>query len=195
MHLLSISASALFLTTLAIPVVGHTPQAAAPAVSVPAKSNLVNPFYVAGYSVRTNNIKEAGGDGEIAKLWMRFYQEGLQAQIPHQTGGGIIVAYSDYSSHEPDTEYTYLLGTQVDSIEGLPKDLAYRKIPAGTYAVVPSEQGMFQEVIPAVWKKIWTTTPAQLGGNRTFLTDYETYTQDDSNPGSGKIEVHLGIQP
>src|ERR1700678_460643 len=79
------------------------------ASNLPAKAILVEPIYVAGYPVRTSNAKEMAGNGEIGKLWARFFQENLGAQIPNRTGENLMVVYSDYASDEKG-EYSYLLG-------------------------------------------------------------------------------------
>ena len=44
------------------------------------------PIQVVGFSVRTTNAAEAKGDGEIPKLWNRFFQENLGDKIPHRVG-------------------------------------------------------------------------------------------------------------
>ena len=52
-------------------------------------------FYVAGFSARTNNAKEASGQGVIGRLWQDVYQKNLGAQIPNRMGADTIVVYSD----------------------------------------------------------------------------------------------------
>jgi predicted transcriptional regulator YdeE len=164
------------------------------ALAPPVKSTLAAPIYVAGYSVRTTNAAEATGQGEIPKLWTRFFQEALAEQIPHRTNQSLMVVYSDYSSDEKG-EFTYLLGSQVDTVEGLPKDMVYRKIPAGQYAVITSARGPLQEILPSTWIQIWKMTPADLGGKRSFQMDYEVYDERAADPSNGQVEVHLGITP
>ena len=129
-------------------------------------------FYVAGFSARTNNAREASGQGVIGKLWQDFYEKNLGAQIPHRIGRDIMVVYSDYVSDEKG-DYTYLLGAPVSTVEGLPSGMTYRTMVAGTYAVLTTDRGPVTEVVPAEWKKIWAMSPEQLGGKRAFLTDYE----------------------
>ena len=164
------------------------------ASNLPAKAILVEPIYVAGYPVRTSNAKEMAGNGEIGKLWARFFQENLGAQIPNRTGENLMVVYSDYASDEKG-EYSYLLGAPVNSIDHLPAGVSYRKIPAGQYAVITTEQGPVAAVLQAAWKRIWAMPPAELGGQRTFLEDYEIYDQRASDPNNSQVEIHVGIRP
>ena len=150
-------------------------------------------FYVAGYSVRTNNAKEARGQGEIGKLWQRFFQENLDAAIPNRTDSALTVVYSDYASDEKG-DYTYTLGARVSSVDHLPAGLTYRKVAAGNYAVLTTDTGPLVEVVQAEWKKIWAMTPQGLGGKRAFLTDYEIYDQRSADPQHAQVEIHIGLR-
>ena len=151
-------------------------------------------FYVAGFSARTNNASEASGHGVIGRLWQDFYQKNLAAQIPHRIGTDIIVVYSHYASDEKG-DYTYLLGARVSSIDNLPAGMSYRKIVPGTYAVLTTDRGPVTQVVPALWKKIWEMSPANLGGKRAFLTDYEVYGSRAADPQNAQVEFHIGIHP
>jgi hypothetical protein len=57
-------------------------------------------FYVAGYSIRTNNTDELSGRGRIGKLWSDFTRQNLGTTIPHRVDQRLIVVYSEYSSNE-----------------------------------------------------------------------------------------------
>ena len=160
----------------------------------PVKTTLSAPIYVAGFQVRTSNAKEMGGNGEIGKLWTRFMQQNLAAQIPNRVGQTLMVVYSDYASDEKG-EYSYLLGAPVSSVDGLPKNLSFRRIPAGTYAVFTTAQGPVIDVLQAAWKQIWATPPSELGGPRAFLADYEIYDQRSADPDNAQVEIHVGLRP
>jgi predicted transcriptional regulator YdeE len=151
-------------------------------------------FYVAGFSARTNNAREASGQGVIGKLWQDFYQKNLGAQIPNRIGKDIIVVYSDYDSDEKG-DYTYLLGAPVSTVASLPSGMNYRTIVAGAYAVLTTDRGPVTEVVPAEWKKIWGMPAEELGGKREFLTDYEVYDRRAADPHNAQVEFHIGIQP
>ena len=158
------------------------------------KTTLAEPIYVAGYMIRTSNAKEMSGNGEIGKLWARFMQQNLAAQIPNRIGQTLMVVYSDYASDEKG-EYSYLLGAPVSLVAVLPAGLTYRRVPAGSYAVFTSAQGPVADIVQSTWKQIWTTPPAQLGGNRAFVADYEIYDQRSSDPAHAQVEIHIGLRP
>ena len=170
----------------------NVPQNGAP--SSPMKTTLAAPIYVAGFMIRTSNAKEMSGNGEIGKLWMRFFQENLAAQIPNRTGQTLMVVYSGYASDEKG-EYDYLLGAPVTSTDGFPASLIVRQIPTGQYAVITTAQGPAAEVVPSAWKHIWAMSPAELGGRRSFLADYEIYDQRSADPTNAQVEIHVGLRP
>jgi hypothetical protein len=38
-------------------------------------------------------------------------------------------------------------------------------------------------------------TPAELGGKRAFVTDYEVYDEHSANMQSAQVEIHVGLAP
>lgn len=161
---------------------------------LPPKTITEEQFYVAGYQVRTNNANEMTGQGKIGKLWQRFYQQNLGAQIPDRTDARLIVVYSGYASDEKG-DYNYLLGAPVSSVDHLPAGMTFKKIVQGRYAVLTTAQGPLVDVLQAGWKKVWTMPPSELGGKRAFLTDYEVYDPRSANPQQAQVEIHIGLQP
>jgi len=157
------------------------------------KTTLTEPIYVAGYMIRTSNSKEMGGNGEIGKLWGRFMQQNLGAQIPNRTGKTLMVVYSDYASDEKG-EYSYLLGAPVTSVDALPAGMSYRRIPAGQYAVFTTDRGPLVDVLQAAWRHIWATPSAELSGPRAFVADYEIYDQRSVDPNNAQVEIHIGLR-
>jgi predicted transcriptional regulator YdeE len=160
----------------------------------PVRNVQQDSFYVAGYSVRTNNAKEMSGHGSIGPLWQRWFAENLAANIPNRADNHVIAVYSDYATDEKG-DYTYTLGTRVSSIDHLPSGITSRTIAPGPYAVFTTETGPVTQVVPAAWQRIWATPPDQLGGKRAFLTDYEVYDRRSADPGNAQVDIHIGLQP
>ena len=107
--------------------------ASLPSGTIVSKQVLEQPFYVAGYLVRTNNASEVGGESKIGPLWQRFMQENLAARIPDRIDSAFTVVYSNYASDE-NGAYDYLLGARVTSIDHLPAGMSGRKVEPATYA-------------------------------------------------------------
>jgi len=38
-------------------------------------------------------------------------------------------------------------------------------------------------------------SPAELGGRRAFITDYEIYDQRTENSQEAQVEIHIGLAP
>jgi predicted transcriptional regulator YdeE len=195
--MITISPRNLLVAALAVISIGSLPAQSPPqkgAANSPMKTTLAEPIYVAGFMVRTSNAKEMSGNGEIGKLWNRFMQQNLATQIPNRVGQNLMVVYYDYASDEKG-EYNYLLGAPVTSVDSLPAGLSFRQVPPGQFAVITTAQGPIAEVMQSAWKRIWAMSPAELGGTRAFLEDYEVYDQRSADPANSQVEIHIGLRP
>ena len=199
----SIQAALPFVLAMAVAALAQNPSSpAAPAQSVTAGSppaaaappRIENQasFTVVGVTVRTNNTAEAGGQGKIPELWQGAMQNGTLEQIPNKSGDALIVVYSDYASDHTG-DYNYTLGYQVTSADKIPEGMVARTIPAGKYAVLDSAQGPPQEVIGALWQRINSMTPQQLGGERAYKDDFETYA-DVTSWNDMHMTAHIGLK-
>ncbi|HEX4065343.1 MAG TPA: GyrI-like domain-containing protein [Acidobacteriaceae bacterium] len=186
-----------FVLALAVASFAQTPTApsqTAPVAPTPysVKDDQQDSFTVVGLTVRTNNAAEMGGQGKIPELWQGAMNGGQLQQIPNQAGDGFVVVYSDYASDNTG-DYNYTLGVRVSSADKVPAGFVVRKIQAGKYAVIQSETGPPEQVIPALWQHINALTPQQLGGTRAYQTDFETYP-NITDWGSVQITAHIGLK-
>lgn len=134
-------------------------------------------FTVVGLSVRTSRDKEANGSGQIPQLWQQAMQDGSLQSIPNRADGETIALYTDYSGPDND-EYTYVLGVKVTAADKIPDGMVAVKVPAGKYAVVASETGSLPQVIPQLWQRVHAMDAKELGGERAFKTDVQTFPAD-----------------
>jgi predicted transcriptional regulator YdeE len=151
------------------------------------------PFFVVGLATRTNNANQTGGKNVIRDIWHTFLSQNLAAKIPNKIGVDLYAVYTDYESDHTG-DFTYLLGMPVSSVENLPAGLTIKDIPGGVYSVVTSNKGPVMQVVPEVWRRIWSMPPAELGGTRAFHTDYEIYDQRASDPERTQIDVYIGLR-
>ena len=179
---------------LALPIMGAISLASLPAGAKVSTQVVEQPFYVAGFVVRTNNAAEASGESKIGPLWQRFMQENLAARIPNRADKAFTVVYSNYASGETGP-YDYLLGARVTSVDHLPAEMTWRKVEPATYAVILTDKGQMPGVLQATWVRIWHMSPGDLGGKRAFITDYEIYDQRTSNSQNAQVEIHIGLTP
>ena len=103
-----------------------------------------------------------------------------------------IVVYTDYASDETG-EYTYLIGSRVTSSTDVPAGLTLKEVPAGNYAILESEKGPTQIVIPKIWQQIWSMPANDLGGQRAFQSDYELYPEN-FDPQNVQVTLHIGLK-
>ena len=165
---------------------------AAPAASSAPKIDDQNAFIVVGISVRTNNTKEAGGQGEIPQLWQNAMQNGTLDQVQNKADNALMVVYTDYATDHTG-DYNYTLGYKVTSADKIPAGMVAKTVHAGKYASFTSAQGAPQEVIPALWQRINTMTPEQMGGTRAYQTDFETYA-NVADFGNMQVTAHIGLK-
>lgn len=157
------------------------------------QQTLQEAIHVVGIQVRTNNMKEMSGMGEIGKLWGRFMGENLAAEIPGRIGQILVAVYFDYESDETG-DYTFLLGVPANGVDELPTGMSYRRIRAGKYAILMTEKGHVAQVVPLAWQRIWKMTPEELGGHRAFAEDYEVYDHRSADPKNAQVEIHISLQ-
>lgn len=118
-------------------------------------SNLVDlqEFSVAGIEVRTNNSREASGNGAIQRQWERFFREASAASIPNKADHEVIVVYSNYQS-DHNGDYDYLIGAKVATATSLPPHAVLKKVSAGKYRLFTTPPGPVYKVVPETWQKI-----------------------------------------
>jgi predicted transcriptional regulator YdeE len=64
------------------------------------------------------------------------------------------------------------------------------RIPAGSYAVLTSEIGPVEEVVPAVWQRAWR----EVGPQRLYKADFEVYDQRAADPRNSQIDLYIRIR-
>jgi predicted transcriptional regulator YdeE len=136
------------------------------------KTAQVAEFFVVGIAARTSNEREMSGQGVIGKHWERLFNEHVLANIPNRVDSNIYAIYADYAT-DHNGDYTFLLGAKTRDGSQVPDGMIAKRVPAGKYAVVTSDRAPVIEAVVGAWRKIWSATPADLGGERAFQTDFE----------------------
>ncbi|MCW7459221.1 effector binding domain-containing protein [Leptospira bandrabouensis] len=145
-----------------------------------------------GITTRTSNAKEMAGNGKIAALWQRFWEEGILSQIPNPlVTSEIVVAYTEFETDE-NGEYTILIGTKVSTLDSLPPHLTAIRVAASDYLHVPTDWGPISEIGINTWKKIWSEETYRK--NRSYKTDLEIYGTNAKDPNHSQFDIYLGIR-
>ena len=150
-----------------------------------------------GICVRTNNKQEVNKmDGKIFPLVEKYFHGALAEKILHRKNPGTtLCAYTDYESDEHG-DYTYFIGEEVTFFdEKLPKDFQTLIIPSQTYARFTTDPAPMPDVLLNVWKKVWNSSPKDLGGKRTYVTDFELYDERAADHQKIVLDLYIAIEP
>jgi predicted transcriptional regulator YdeE len=140
--------------------------------------------YFIGLELRTNN--------EECSLAMpahkeKFFKENTLAKIPNKINGNIIALYTDYEG-DFTKPYSWILGSEVSSLEQVPEGLVGKTIAASKYAVYTT-QGEFPQGLIAVWQEIWKSDL-----QRAYTSDYEVYRSDFDPQRNPEVKVYIAIE-
>ncbi|HYK50593.1 MAG TPA: effector binding domain-containing protein, partial [Terriglobales bacterium] len=87
------------------------------------------------------------------------------------------------------------IGAKISAAADIPAGMVVKKVPAGKYAVITSATGPVQSVVPQAWQQIWgLEDKRQLGGARSYKSDFEVYDQRSRDPQSSQVDIHIGIR-
>jgi predicted transcriptional regulator YdeE len=150
-------------------------------------------FDVIGIEVRTNNAQEATSGGAIPQQWQRLYMQGVLDQIPNRLDQSVVAVYTKYAS-DWNGDYNFILGARVKPGTKPPAGMVLVSVPAGKYMEFTSARGPAPQVVPDLWKEIWTYFHEPGNPARAYKADFEVY-DDMSNPNSVQTKVYIGVKP
>lgn len=148
-----------------------------------------------GLSVRTNNKAEFDPvTAKISPCVQQYFQQQWADKIPHRTyPGKTFCAYTNYEN-DYTGDYTFYIGEEVNSIEDIPKGLESHLIPPQTYIKFTTEPGPIPNTVIKAWQKIWEMSPADLGGQRHYYTDFEVYDERAHDPQNTILDIYIGVK-
>lgn len=143
---------------------------------------------VIGVEARTSNAAEADPEnGKIPALWQKFFE--VQAKIPNKKNADtIIAAYTDYESDHTG-EYSFIVSSEVGSLENVPEGMTGAVIPAARYLVFLAE-GQMPVALIETWKHIWQYFSETSEYQRSYTTDFERHEKNNDS----KVEVYIAIK-
>ncbi len=150
-------------------------------------------FDVIGIEVRTNNAQEATSGGAIPQQWQRLYMQGVLDQIPDRLDQSVVAVYTKYAS-DWNGDYNYILGARVKPGTKPPAGMVLVSVPAGKYMEFTSARGPAPQVVPNLWKEIWTYFHEPGNPVRAYRADFEVY-DEISNPNSIQMKIYVGVKP
>lgn len=161
------------------------------------KNELVNrsEIKLVGLTARTNNRNEMNPQtSKIGELMGHYWKQNTPAQIPNRKNLGVTLSvYTEYESNEHG-DYTYFVGEEVNSFENIPTGFQKLTIPAGKYVKFTTPAGKIPEVVINAWRKIWSMSTDDFGGERAYIADFEVYDHRASDPMNASLDVYIGIK-
>lgn len=154
----------------------------------------LNEIKLVGLKVRTNNQNEMNSaTSRIGPCYGRYFAEQISSKIPHKKDSNVhYCAYTDYES-DYTGDYTYFIGQEVTSFEGIDKELEALTIPPQTYAQFTTDPGPIPQVVIKAWQEIWNMTPGDFGGKRSYRVDFERYDERARDPQKAIADLYIGI--
>lgn len=141
---------------------------------------------VIGIACRTSNLPEAGPK-DIARLWERFYTEGVFDKIPNRASDEVMALYCDYEG-DFTKPYTCVIGCAVTSMDKVPEGMVAKTVSASQYARF-EVAGEFPSSLINAWGVIWKTDL-----QRTYTGDFEVYGKDFAADPLKKMDVFVAIE-
>ncbi len=176
------------LVALSLAILGVLPAKCIPTETQVAEVNYAierqqKKFFI-GLELRTNN-EECSSAMPAHKD--RFFRENVLARIPNKINGDILALYTDYEG-DYTKPYSWILGCEVSSLEGVPAGLVGKTIPEARYAVFTT-QGAFPQGLIGAWQDIWK---AKLP--RCYTSDFEVYRSSFDPEKDPEVKVYIAIQ-
>lgn len=159
------------------------------------KSAVVDSLHLIGISVKTENKYEMNPEtSQIARLHAMYHGGGLANQIQGRLSPGKTYAVYTRFQDADRGEYTFFLGEVVDhTVEQDSSQFEPFQIAAGHYTQFTTESGPIQQVVCQAWQDIWGMSEDELGGARSFVTDFECYDSRAADPTQAIVDVFIGI--
>lgn len=150
-----------------------------------------------GITTRTNNTHLFESDpstNQIAATVQKYFHGGYAEKISARINPG--TTYCVYTNYESDFtgEYTYFIGEEVTSFDGIDKNLETITLPVQNYVKFTNQPGPMPSVCIDMWKKIWTMSESDLGGQRAYIADFEIYDERSLDHKSVILDIYISIR-
>lgn len=148
-----------------------------------------------GICVRTSYQQELDKmKGNIFPCVRQYFHEALFEKISHRVKPG--TTFCAYTAYENDYKgaYIYFIGEEVSSFDPqLSEGFHSLIIPQQHYAKFTTGPAPMPDVIVKAWEEIWKMSPKELGGRRSYQTDFEIYDERAADHQKIILDLYIGI--
>ena len=147
-----------------------------------------------GIKVRTCNHDELEmNTAKIMPCVQKYFIQQISQDIPNRTNHGVTYcAYTDYES-DYTGKYTFFIGEEVSAFDDHISKLDTLVIPKQKYIKFTTETGIMPDIVIDSWNKIWQMSSQDLGGIRSYRTDFEIYDKRALDPQNSVLDIYIGI--
>lgn len=148
-----------------------------------------------GITARTNNSDEMNPEkGKIGPTLEKYFGNNLTDKIQNRKSPcKTFCIYTEYESDETG-EYTYFVGEEVNSFEGVDASFKTLTIPIQSYAKFNIGPGKMPQTCIKAWQKIWKMTDEDFGSARNYIADFEIYDKRSTNPENCVFDIYIGVK-
>ena len=143
---------------------------------------------IIGIATQTSN-NDGQAIEDLGKLWAQFFGDNIIAKIPNAISSNIYSVYTDYES-DFRGKYTTIIGLEVSTLDEIPEGLIGREFQPQIFKKYIAK-GELHEAVGKTWAEIWNDDEIL---NRTYIYDYELYTEKAQNPADAEIEIYIGMR-
>lgn len=150
-----------------------------------------------GITARTNNTQIFASElstNIIAATIQEYVNKNLAKKINDRKNPG--TTFCVYTNYESDIngDYTYFIGEEVTSFDKMNEGLVSLTIPMQKYAKFTNKPGPMPIVCINMWQNIWKMDTVDLGGERSYIADFEIYDERSSNPHQATLDIYIGLK-
>lgn len=147
-------------------------------------------FRVVGVELYTSKNDEMDFK-QIPRFWNKFFASNIGEKIPNKKYPDTYLGYScDF--HE-NTDYTYLICSEVKDLSPPPKGMVIKTIPASRYATFVVK-GLLPEILINTWRYIYNTWLPNSGYELIDKTDFEELCLKRINLEIPEVIIYLPIK-
>ena len=143
---------------------------------------------IIGLATQTSN-NDGQAIEDLGKLWAQFFGDNIIVKIPNAISSNIYSVYTDYES-DFRGKYTTIIGLEVSTLDEIPEGLIGREFQPQIFKKYIAK-GELHEAVGKTWAEIWNDDEIL---NRTYIYDYELYTEKAQNPADAEIEIYIGVR-
>ena len=143
---------------------------------------------IIGIATQTSN-NDGQAIEDLGKLWAQFFGDNIITKIPNAISSNIYSVYTDYET-DFRGKYTTIIGLEVSTLDEIPEGMIGREFQHQIFKKYIAK-GELHEAVGKTWAEIWKDDEIL---NRTYIYDYELYTEKAQNPADAEIEIYIGVK-